>query len=407
MKTRTAFTPASQRPLRNPYFRRLWIGNAISWTGDQFYLVALPWLILQLTGSSIVLGTVTMTAAIPRAALMLVGGAVTDRISPRRILILTAFLRSVLVAAVSGLIWLHMLTLWQLYTLAFCFGIADAFAGPAAQAYLPSLVAPEQLAAANSISQSTIEITTLIAPGPAGVCIKAFGTAWAFFSDAVSFLFIVAALWRLPDPPAIAAGAPRGSMLSSILDGLRYVRKDVALTTLMLVIAILNFAIIGPVSVGIAIIAKQRFGTPFAFGFLMSAFAAGGLTGTLLAGFSRHRKRGRLLLLVSTAIGLCLGSIGILRAAPLLIAVLFMMSGTAAFLNVQLITWFQQRVERIMMGRVMSVLMFSTIGLMPFSLAVTGVALKWSLPGTFILAGVMVLLITLLAVSLRPVREID
>ena len=62
-------------PLRNAAFRLLWAGNTLSSIGDQFYFVALPWLILQLTGSSVVLGTVTMTAAIPRAALMLVGGA--------------------------------------------------------------------------------------------------------------------------------------------------------------------------------------------------------------------------------------------------------------------------------------------------------------------------------------------
>ena len=71
-----------------------------------------------------------------------------------------------------------------------------------------------------------------------------------------------------------------------------------------------------------------------------------------------------------------------LNLAPLLTGVLFLMSGTAAFLNVQLIAWFQQRVERAMMGRVMSVLMFASIGLMPFSLAAAGVAVKWSLPGT-------------------------
>jgi hypothetical protein len=408
MATNTVPAPvAKQHPLRNPSFRLFWAGNTISWTGDQFYLVALPWLILQLTGSSIVLGTITMVAAIPRAALMLLGGAVTDRISPRKIMILTASLRTVLVAAVSGLIWLHVLQLWQLYILALCFGIADAFAGPAAQAYLPFLVAPEQLAAANSVSQSTVQVTTLVSPGPAGLCIKAFGTAWAFFIDAVSFLFIIGALWRLPDPPSVATGAPRRNMLRSILDGLHYVKNDVALASLMLVVSVLNFAIVGPTSVGIAMIAKQKFGTPLAFGLLMSALAAGGLTGTLLAGISKHRKRGRLLLFVSTAIGLCLGSIGMLNLAPLLTGVLFLMSGTAAFLNVQLIAWFQQRVERAMMGRVMSVLMFASIGLMPFSLAAAGVAVKWSLPGTFIIAGAMVLLVTLLAAVHRPVREID
>src|SRR4051812_49582833 len=81
-----------QHPLRNSNFRLLWMGNSISWMGDQFYLVAMPWLILQLTGSAVALGTILMTAAVPRAVLMLLGGALTDRFSARRIMITTAWL---------------------------------------------------------------------------------------------------------------------------------------------------------------------------------------------------------------------------------------------------------------------------------------------------------------------------
>ena len=70
--TLTAAAPASPPPkVRHPlavtHFRNLWIGSTVSLLGDQFYLVALPWLVLQLTASSVVLGTVLMTAAIPRA----------------------------------------------------------------------------------------------------------------------------------------------------------------------------------------------------------------------------------------------------------------------------------------------------------------------------------------------------
>lgn len=77
--------PPPAHPLRLPHFRNLWIGSGISLLGDQFYLVALPWLVLQLTGSTVALGTVLMTTAVPRAALMLVGGAVIDRFSARRV----------------------------------------------------------------------------------------------------------------------------------------------------------------------------------------------------------------------------------------------------------------------------------------------------------------------------------
>jgi MFS family permease len=96
--------PAVVHPLRVRDFRLLWMGATVSMLGDQFYIVALPWLVLQLTGSGLALGTVMMSAAIPRAVFMLMGGAVTDRSSPRRILIATASARTVLVGAVGALV---------------------------------------------------------------------------------------------------------------------------------------------------------------------------------------------------------------------------------------------------------------------------------------------------------------
>lgn len=394
-------------PLRNRAFRLLWIGNTISWTGDQFYLVALPWLVLSLTGSSIVLGTIEMLAAIPRAVLMLLGGAASDRISPRRILMLTAFARTLLVAAVAVLLFLKKLHIGELYFLALGFGVADAFSYPAGSAFLPSIVEPEQLPAANSVSQSTLQITTLATPGPAGLFIRAFGSAWAFLLDSMSFLAIIATLMRLPDPPAPSTPPAHKSMVRSIAEGLRYVNRDVPLRSLMLVIAVLNFAIAGPISVGLAVIAKHCFGTPSAFGFLMSAFAGGSLAGMICAGLIPQRHRGRTLLLASTVISFCVAPLGLLNRMTTLVPDLLLMGGTAGFLNIQLIAWFQQRVERALLGRVMSVLMFASVGLMPLSYAMTGVALRASFKGTFLGAAAMALVVTLLAASHRAVREID
>src|SRR5262247_4180201 len=81
---------ATIHPLRNRHFVLWWLGATTSLFGDQFYVVALPWVVLQLTGSAVAMGTVAMCAGIPRAALMLMGGAVTDRTSPRKLLMLTA-----------------------------------------------------------------------------------------------------------------------------------------------------------------------------------------------------------------------------------------------------------------------------------------------------------------------------
>ena len=127
-----SLSAAPQHPLRERNFRMLWAGSAISLLGDQFYLVALPWVVLTLTGSAVAVGTILMAVAIPRAVLMLIGGAVTDRISARRILMSTASARTLFVTAIGILLWLRVLQLWELYVLGFCFGVADAFSMPAA-----------------------------------------------------------------------------------------------------------------------------------------------------------------------------------------------------------------------------------------------------------------------------------
>src|SRR5215831_14327029 len=100
-------------PLKNRNFALWWTGATLSLLGDQFYIVALPWVVLQLTGSAVAMGTVAMCAGIPRAALMLMGGAVTDLVSPRKVLMVTASARAVLVGAIGLLLELHVLQLWH------------------------------------------------------------------------------------------------------------------------------------------------------------------------------------------------------------------------------------------------------------------------------------------------------
>ena len=120
-----------EHPLRNPNYRLWLIGGTISLLGDQFYFVALPWLVLQQTGSAVAMGAIMMAGAIPRALLMLMGGAVSDRISARKIMMATATARTICVTVIGALVWLQVLRTWELYALAFAFGVADAFTAPA------------------------------------------------------------------------------------------------------------------------------------------------------------------------------------------------------------------------------------------------------------------------------------
>lgn len=407
-----------RHPLTLPHFRNLWIGVTISLLGDQFYLLALPWLALQLTGSSLMLGTILMTAAIPRAALMLVGGAVTDRFSARRVLTTTAAVRAVLVGAVAFLIWRDLIQVWQLYALTFAFGVADAFSFPAGSALIPTLVRPEQLQPANALFQSSTVLTQLAGPLPAGLLIKTWGVASALFFDALSFLAVIAALFSIPEPPsqapAVSEGAEapaRPSMLHSIAEGLRSVRDDPPLMSLMAIFAAINFCVAGPIGVGLASLAKFRFGSEVAFGTLLSSFSAGTLAGIVAGGtVKRPRRRGLQFIVMSLLCGVEMIGIGLVPKAyglGVIAALLAVMGLGVGFVNVQFSSWMQMRVERALLGRVMSVLMFAAVGLVPVSLALSGVLAQWSLGGLFIAAGAVLVVASVACLSGKAAREID
>jgi MFS family permease len=397
--------PAFEHPLKNPNYRLWLIGGTISFFGDQFYFVALRWLVLQQTGSAVAMGAIMMAGAIPRAVLMLMGGAVSDRMSPRKIMMATATARTICVTVIGLLVWLRVLQTWELYALAFAFGVADAFAAPAQSAYMPSLIKREQLVAASSVSQSTAQVTTIAGPVPAGFVIQALGVAWAFFLDAISFLFIIGALWKLPDPPRTPSA--RKAMWHSIAEGISYVAKDVPLRSLMLLATIMNFCVSGPVAVGLAYFTKTRLGSPAAYGTLISSLAAGSLMGAVLAGLWKIRKRGILVPVVAMVLGLCLSSIALAERTWSVAAILVVMGAAAGMLNVHIGAWAMQRIDIAVRGRVSSVLMLAAFGVAPMSLGVAGFLVAWNLKLMFLFAGGLMMLAAAGAAYPKSVRQIE
>ena len=396
---------AAGHPLKIGYFRNLWIVATISLLGDQFFLVALPWLVLKLSGSSLALGTILMAEAVPRAALMLVGGAVTDRFLPRKVLIATGVVRLVLVAAIAALTGLGVIRLWQIYVLACAFGVADAFSFPASTALLPSLLRPEQYAAADSMLQGSAQLTTMIGPAPAGLAIKRWGLAPAFWIDAASFLGPVLALLWMPDQP-LQPGAPAAaaqtvapaiaappSVLRSIADGLRYVVQDPSLRLLFVVSTVLNVCVAGPLAVGLAAMANFRFGSAAAYGILLSCFEGGALAGMILAGaLPRLWHRGWLLTALTFATAFDLFGLAMVYRLVAVGALLAVMGLSAGFVNIQIMSWIQSQVPPNMLGRLMSVLMFSAVGLTPISFVLAGAAAGAHLAAMYLVAGALVLL---------------
>jgi MFS family permease len=400
-----ADTPiARQHPLRNPAYRRWFIGSAISILGDQFYLIALPWLVLEKLGSATMLGTLMMAAAIPRAALLLIGGVVTDRVSARWIMVATATTRAFCVM-VTGILVAHgELRALEMYALVVIFGVADAFAMPAQSAYLPAILGREQLVAGSGLSQSVAQISAIAGPIVAGLVIARFGVAVAFYIDAVSFLFVIGALLRLPDPPRPSA---RTGTLKAIADGITYVMRDVPLRTMVLMAMVVNLCVTGPFAVGIAAMAKVQLGSSSLYGTLVSAAAVGGLAGALLAGVWRIERRGLLILSANALLGLCLACLGVIPAnVYALSAMLALIGAIAGFVNIHIGAWVMQRIETSVRGRVSSVLILISLGAAPISMGLAGFAAARSAQVMFLAAGIAVFCLTVAAAKSSSIRQI-
>jgi len=375
-------------PLSDRDFRLVWLGEGISLLGDQFYFVALTWLILQASGSALALGTVLMVATVPRAALMLLGGAITDRYSPRRVMLLSNALRAALVAVLTALILKKAIEIWELYPFAFAFGTIDAVFYPAANAIVPLLLEEDRLAAGTALTQTNYQVTGLIGPTLAGLVIARIGTvsgtAAVFGFDAVSFAFAAAMLALIRGgtrlAPSIEETEPTNDkgasgLLRSVAEGLRYAARDPVIRSLLILVAAVDFASGGLFNVGVASLAHLRFsGGAVAFGAMLSASGAGSLLGVVVGGsIPRLPRRGLIAVGVVTGFGIgyaLLGYVAALSAAIVIIAVMGFGSGLS---NVVMLPWLQLRTAPEMMGRVVSLFTFASVALSPLSYPIAGV----------------------------------
>jgi MFS family permease len=353
-------------------------GESISMLGDQFHFVALAWLALQLTGSGLALGTVLMAAAIPRAVLMLVGGAYSDRLSPRNLMLASNATRAVVVGILAALVLTGHAQLWQLYVLAGIFGVVDAFFHPALNTIVPMLVKERQLPAANAIVQITQQLTGLIGPAIAGLVVAAFQTGPAFAVDAISFVVATGTLFfvrggrraaRVVDP-----NVPQDGLLATIGSGLAFVWRDPPVRSLIFLVAAFNFAFNGPILVGLPYLADSRFhGGAALFGIMIAAYGGGAVAGALFAGSVKHVPRlGLVTLLIALGMGLGMAVIGLARDLAIALAPMVGIGLGAGFINVRVIAWLQRRSPAEYIGRVMSLLFLGAMGLQPVSLAVSG-----------------------------------
>ena len=404
-------------------FRWLMAGSAISLLGDQFTLLALPWLVLRLTGDTVALGTALALVGIPRAAFILVGGAVVDRFSPQRVLMLTKHVNTVLLALLALRVWHGSLTLPVIYVLSLALGISSAFSIPSGTSILPHALPPAQLGAANGVMMGLRQLSMFVGPLAAGVLIALFGdgssgmqdargVAAAFALDAFSFALSAWTLGRVKMRAPAADTAPHASLWASVSSGVRHVWGDSQLRTLYLYWGAVAVLVLGPLHIALPVLAQSRPGLgASALGVMLGAHGAGTLLGMVMSGLRPGLRIGTLgtsVLLADIAIGLLFVPMGGITAAWQGAALMAVVGVLGGFMQVAVFTWVQKRVPPAMLGRSMSLFMFIFMGLVPVASAAAGWLLRVvSLPQLFAGSGLLLVAAAVLAWVGTPIRGVD
>ena len=404
--------------------RLLVLGQFISALGDNFYLIAMPWLGLQMTGSAFVAGTLLAVASVPRSVLLLLGGAVTDRYSAKKLLILSNGCQAALMVILGSILMTPLVRLWFLYVLVFLTGLIDAFGLPAFNALLPRIIDEDQLESGNIYLQGANMVSGVIGPVLAGLFISSLagantspqstlnGFGFVFLINAVTFLAGISLFWHIQIGDDVRPDEDSDeSLAASIHYVIEYIRTETRLRNLIGLMMIFGLFLTGTIRVGFPLIADTQFtGGARDFGYMTSAFGAGVLTGMLGVRLLPRPPQSISGILVLALFAFMPAGVILLGLAPPLeasLAIILVMGIAFGYVNIYLLSWLQRRTPDHLLGRIIAVVLFSTIGLSPLSQALMGYLLDWNLQATMIGAGSLALMLLVVTGANRKMWSLD
>ncbi len=366
-------------------FRWVWGGEAVSMLGDASYEVAFAWLVLSVTGSPAALGAVLVATSVPRGLLLLVGGAITDRFSPRLLMLCSHVVRGVAVGGLAVLSAAGALQVWHLYGVGVVVGVAEAFFWPASGSIMPSLVDVADLPRANAVFGVAEQVCRLVGPVLGGGLMAWAGAPVAMGFNAVTFF--VAAGTVLAAPRRVSGPVGRLSfsvVFGEIRAGLAYAGRSVEVRLVLVVVAASTLSYSGLFAVGLPALSRHFPHGSLVLGALLSAWGLGQLVGTVSATVTGLPRRWGLLVIgMALAEGLSFAVIGVVPRYQLAVVLLALLgAGVAYSSDVALPTFVQTRTPAELLGRVHSVLDLPRFTLAPLSVAGMGllaaVDVRWA-----------------------------
>lgn len=422
-------TPRALRPLRNPAYRWLAAALVASMVGAGIWMVALVWQIVAIGGGAAELSLVAGASAVGMLLTTLLGGALADRMSQRRILLVVEVVRAASVGVVALLSLAGGLAVWQLAAVAFVGGVMAGLYYPAYSALLPTVVPEDELMAANGF-EGMARPVLMQAGGPALasglIAVTSPGAALAV--TALTGVVAAACLLRVPEharrhhnggaeqaeqaqrmAQPSATRHPALALLVDVRDGFTYMVRTPWLLGTLVFASLLILLIMGPFEVLVPFVIKDvADGGPAAHALVLAAFGIGGAVGSAVIASMRMPRRYLTVMNLLWAFGcLPLAVFGLTDQVWIMVVAAFLVG--AAF-NGGVVIWgtlLQRRVPAEMLGRVSSLDFFVSLAFMPVSMALAGPAGEAvGLPVVFLIAGVAPLVIAVVAiVAARMTRD--
>jgi MFS family permease len=261
---------------------RLWfLGQSVSLIGSWMQATAQGYLLFMLTGSAAYLGYIGFISGVPSWLFMIYAGLIADRISRRKLLIMTQSAMMILAFVLAGLVFLNWVQPWHILVLAFFLGVANAFDTPARQALVVDLVEREDMTNAIAFNSTMFNAGLIIGPAAGAAIYALTGPGWCFLINGVSFIAVIIALILMRIKPSTSK--PRdGSAIEAIVEGFRYLRGNRLVLTLTISVFVVNIVGLGPINLLPAWAVNILKGDVTTNGLLFSVRGIGAVMGGLL-----------------------------------------------------------------------------------------------------------------------------
>ena len=261
----------------------MWFGHLISHAGDAVFMIALPWLMLDITGSKSLTSLVSMSAYLPAVLFGLFAGVVVDRYNRKWIMIYSDILRALLVAVIPLSLIYGFISPLLIGAITFSLSTFSAFFYPARDSLIPHIVTAEELPAANSAISVSGQMSHLLGPLFAGIGISIFGLRHLFSADAISFLFSILLISLIVGPARKLTIEKHPPKWKGIVEGLTYVNSHKGLRILLILTFVNNIFIMGPAIIGLPVFVREVLTSDFGvLAKLEVAMAAGMIVGSFV-----------------------------------------------------------------------------------------------------------------------------